>query len=119
MPRAVATKPGSGIRVEITESHIDLGVPGDCWRCASSLAIAEVLGLAWFEVWVDETIVCLPGIAVWLTPAELQKFIADFDRWPLGGPRPAPVAFRLGEPERDRWCAAARRGLVTPEALNR
>jgi hypothetical protein len=119
VPPTVATRPDTGIRVEITERHMDMGVPGDCWRCASSLAIAEALGLEWFEVWVDEAIVCLPGIAVWRTPPELQRFIAEFDQWPLGGPRPSPVAFSLGEPERDAWCAASRRGLLIPEVHNR
>jgi hypothetical protein len=99
--------------VEVTDRHIEVGCPNDCWRCAAALAVADALG---HGAWVDERIVCLPDVAVWAAPPELRAFVPAFDDWhERRRPRPVPFGFRLGAPDSPggaAWTAAARLGLM-------
>jgi hypothetical protein len=110
--------------VDITDPHIDVGCPDDCRQCAAAIAIAEALQLRPgrsdasrpADVWVDEEMVCLPGVAVWATPAELRAFVVAFDSWHDGrGPCPKATGFWLPEPDLPggtAWQAAVKRGLM-------
>lgn len=117
------------IWVDVTDQHINAGCPEDCRSCAAAIAIAETLQLRparprsrpVLQVWVDEEIVCLPGIAVWATPILLRGFVRAFDDWhSRGGRRPGPIGFWLPEPDLpggSSWEAAVNRGLM-PERLD-
>jgi len=82
--------------IQVSQSHIDNGVPGDCLGCAMAMAINEALS-------TDGCIVTGPTAHVYLSdelvvalPPEARRFVYEYD---LGKTPQSPFSFALTLPE--------------------
>ncbi len=86
--------------INVTQAHIDNGVPGDCLGCAMALAINESLSTGGCIVTGLTAQVHLSigdsGLFVFSLPPEARRFVHEYD---LGKTPQSPFSFPLTLPE--------------------
>lgn len=69
------------IKVKVTQSHIDKGARGSCWKCPIALALIEATNLTWRVYDATAYYYRKNGAEIQIMlPFEVSRFVKNFDK---------------------------------------